>query len=407
MALILMMGSLVLTSCDDDDDETPPSTTPAPAQNVLSGEMTGDMELDASLVYTLSGRLVVSDGTTLTIPAGTIIKAEAGRGALASALIVARGGKIMAEGTAEAPIIFTSVSDKIEPGMIDSPNLDESFNNLWGGIIILGNAPISADAATEQIEGIPADLTFGQYGGSNVADDSGVLRYVSIRHGGTLIGEGNEINGLTLGGVGNSTVIENIEILANLDDGIEPFGGSVNVTNIVVWAQGDDAYDVDQAYTGTIDNFVYIAGSGSDHGMEIDGPEGTTAGGCTLRNGTLIGIGGEEGNEYADFRDGAEGVFENLYFRDFSGDSDVELDDNAASMNFMNGVLSFSNWEIRTAHLDGGNTAIGDIFLDKSDQGGAFDNLDDNTAKIVDSREDAGADMSVFGWTMASKRGVL
>lgn len=398
MAAILMMGSLVLTSCDDDDDEDPPVTPPA--QNVLSGEMTGDMTLDASTVYTLSGRFVVSDGTTLNIPAGTIIKAEAGRGALASALIVARGGKIMAEGEEDAPIIFTSVSDQIEPGMIDSPNLDESFNNLWGGIIMLGNAPISADASEEQIEGIPADLDYGRYGGDDVADDSGVLRYVSIRHGGTLIGEGNEINGLTLGGVGNSTVIENIEIVANLDDGIEPFGGSVNVSNIVVWAQGDDAYDVDQAYTGTIDNFVYIAGADSDHALEIDGPEGTESGGCTLINGTLKGLGGEGGSEYADFRDGAEGTFENLYFFNFSEDSDVELDDEAAENNYLNNVLNIVNWEINTSHLDAGNTTIPQIFNND-----AFDTQAPDATIVTSSS--VGANTSVFGWTMAAQRGVL
>ena len=129
-------------------------------------------------------------------------------------------------------------------------------------------------------------------------DDSGLLQYISIRHGGALIGEGNEINGLTLGGGGSATVIENVEVVGNLDDGIECFGGTVNITNAIVWAQGDDAYDLDQSYAGTIDNFIYIAGIDSDHGLEIDGPESSVNadGKFKLINGTMIGLAAE----YAD-----------------------------------------------------------------------------------------------------------
>lgn len=110
-------------------------------------------------------------------------------------------------------------------------------------MIVLGYAPISADALTAQIEGIPPSDPNGLYGGDQPFDNSGVIKYVSIRHGGTNIGEGNEINGLTLGGVGSNTIIENIEIVANQDDGIEWFGGTVNVTNVVLWNVGDDAVD--------------------------------------------------------------------------------------------------------------------------------------------------------------------
>jgi len=148
---------------------------------------------------------------------------------------------------------------------------------LWGGLLVLGNAPCSfeGDVDEAQIEGIPADDTFGLYGGNDPSDNSGVIRYVSVRHGGAVIGENNEINGITLGGVGNGTVIENIEVVANSDDGIEFFGGTVNVTNALVWACGDDLIDIDQAYSGTVSNAIVLAGANSDHGMEIDGPEGS------------------------------------------------------------------------------------------------------------------------------------
>src|SRR5690606_16031696 len=163
--------------------------------------------------------------------------------------VVDQGGKLMAEGTPTKPIIFTSVLDGIEPGETTG-TLGTSDTGLWGGLIVLGRAPISVngDLETAHIEGIPADESNGQYGGTDVADNSGVIKYISIRHGGVTIGEDNEINGLTLGGVGNGTVIENVEVIANQDDGIEWFGGSVNVTNALVWASGDDGFDADQAW---------------------------------------------------------------------------------------------------------------------------------------------------------------
>src|SRR5690606_29981670 len=143
------------------------------------------------------------------------------------------------------------------------------------------------------IEGIPADASYGQYGGTDVADNSGVLKYISIRHGGITIGQDNEINGLTLGGVGNGTLIENIEVIANQDDGIEWFGGSVNVTNALVWAAGDDGFDADQAWSGTLSNGVVIQGEESGSALELDGPEGSAAteAGFTMEHITLIGAG--------------------------------------------------------------------------------------------------------------------
>ena len=201
----------------------------------------------------------------------------------------------MAVGTETAPIIFTSVADEITPAQIAegnfiSPNLEATTNGLWGGLIVLGNAPVSAsndvgDVSEVQIEGIPTSDASGLYGGSDASDNSGMLKYISIRHGGANIGAGNEINGLTLGGVGNGTVIENIEVVGNQDDGIEWFGGSANVSNVVVWNAGDDALDTDQAWTGSVSNFVIITPAG--HSFELDGPEGSTSGGHVIENGTV------------------------------------------------------------------------------------------------------------------------
>jgi hypothetical protein len=269
---------------------------------VLTTNVSSDTKWTADKIYVLGGRITVESGATLTIEPGTIIKGQAGTGANATALLVARGGKLMAAGTAAKPIIFTSIADEISQadiaaGKFSSPNLGADVNGLWGGVIVLGKAPISAsnssgDVSQVQIEGIPTSDPNGLYGGTDVADNSGVLKYISIRHGGANIGNGNEINGLTLGGVGSGTVIENIEVVANQDDGIELFGGSVNVSNVVVWNVGDDGIDTDQAWTGTLSNFAVITVTG--HCFELDGPEGSAAGSHTIQNGFINAAGSED-----------------------------------------------------------------------------------------------------------------
>ena len=279
----LILGTvLTLTSCKKEETKPTTTTTTTTGKNevVKFGKITGNQTWSADSVYVLAGKVVVEDGATLTIQPGTIVKGNQGSGSLASALIIARGAKIMAEGTASKPIIFTSILDNIKTGELAGTNLTKTDNQKWGGLIILGKAPISAATGDVQgnIEGIPANESYGAYGGADANDNSGVLTYVSVRHGGALIGEGNEINGITLGGVGAGTKIENIEVYATMDDGIEFFGGSVNAKNIFIYYQGDDGLDIDQNYDGTIENFMVTQGDGigSDKGLEVDGPENTT-----------------------------------------------------------------------------------------------------------------------------------
>ncbi|HLU51618.1 MAG TPA: hypothetical protein VKZ42_05590, partial [Flavobacteriaceae bacterium] len=219
-----MLGLVVGCSSDDDGPiNTDDDGDPQGEIIIKSGILTQDETWTAENIYVLDGKVVVNENVTLTIEPGTIIKGEQGQETLASALIVDQGAKLIAEGTANRPIIFTSILDNIQVGQTWGTNLNVEDNGLWGGIIILGKAPISVsgDVLTAQIEGIPANEPFGQYGGTVSNDNSGILRYVSIRHGGITIGQDNEINGLTLGGVGSGTIIEHIEIVANQDDGIE------------------------------------------------------------------------------------------------------------------------------------------------------------------------------------------
>ncbi len=365
-----------------------------------SGFIDADETWYSDKIYRLSGKVVVTSGVTLTIEPGTIIKGTEGTGSLASALIIARGAAIHACGTAEAPIIMTSAEDNIEVGQFSGTNLDERLNGLWGGLIVLGNAPGSfeGDVSEFQIEGIPADDTYGLYGGDDPNDSSGSLCYISIRHGGASIGENNEINGLTLGGVGSATMIDNIEVVANLDDGIEFFGGTAVVTNALVWSQGDDAFDVDQGYAGTMDNFLYIAGEDSDHGLEIDGPEGSATGSFTFTNGTLKGMNAE----IADFRKAAMGVVSDCKVFGFSDVGDLEIDDDESSTNYFSGLLQIKGLEFVS------NKSVSELCHDKSPSGNdtAFDTQMEMDNRSV-SNSTIGADISVFSWTYSFSKGAI
>jgi hypothetical protein len=354
-------------------------------------------------VYELNGRISVLDGVTLYIEPGTIIKGQVGTGSNASALLVARGAKIIANGSSTLPIIFTSVADEITPeqvvnGNFISPNLDPNTAGLWGGLIILGRAPISASANEIQIEGIPTTDANGLYGGNEPNDNSGIIRYVSIRHGGANIGNGNEINGLTLGGVGVATTVENIEIIGNQDDGVEFFGGTVNVKNLVVWNPGDDAIDTDQSWAGTLDNFVVICGNATDHALEIDGPEGTYFAGHNLINGSIKG---SYDAEMGDFRACPRGSFSNIFFFDFpdpaiNGRGDLSIsnptNNTCSTDNLANGVLTFSNLQV----ILPSNVVLTSVFKNGTDV----------YATSVTNRT-VGANKSVFNWTWTEQANQL
>ena len=229
-------------------------------------------------------------------------------------------------------------------------------------------------------------------------------------HGGAEIGEGNEINGLTLGGVGSGTTVNQIEVLGNVDDGIEFFGGTVNATNLLVWGQGDDAIDIDQAYAGTIDGALVVLTAASDHGFEIDGPEGSAPGRFTLKNATVIGATDDcdaEGvdGEMADFRKGATGDILNILFKDFAGGKDVELDASADASTYTAGTLTFANIDILHPLDDNGNVcsdveSVDKIFDDKSDES-TFETDAPTFAEIVTAQKEGNglSDDSTFSWT--------
>ena len=371
---------------DEDDGSCELPAEETENEVLVSANITENTTWTKDKTYILNTRVTVTAGNTLTIEPGTVIKGEVGTGANATALIIARDGMLMAEGTETEPIIFTTVADEILSGQIESPNMDNTLNGLWGGLIVLGNAPISADADAVQIEGIPPSDQNGLYGGSDAADNSGVIKYVSIRHGGANIGEGNEINGLTLGGVGTGTVIENVEIVSNQDDGIEWFGGTVNVKNAIVWNTGDDAIDTDQAWSGTLDNFVVV--NPGDECFELDGPEGTGTGSHTIINGH-VAAGGASG--LVDLDDNSDLSMSNVYFFDLTfGQTFDELPVAAEGGSFTGSSLE--------ATIPSGET-LTDYFLDGSDA---------NVTNVAAGANTVGANMSVLtSWSWAGVSGAL
>lgn len=262
---------------------------------------TGTRTLKNSEEYLIEGLVFVNDGQILTIEPGTVIRFKSGQADNASALIVARGGKIIAEGTTEQPIIFTAEADDL------MGSVPISSQGLWGGIIILGNARVNTFSGEANIEGISLSEPRGIFGGNIDNDNSGILRYVSIRHGGTNIGQGNEINGLTLGGVGSETQIDHIEIISNQDDGIEFFGGTVNTRFVLVAFCGDDAFDFDLGYQGTNQFWCGIQSSASgDRIIEADGnsfdnPLAIPYTQPVLFNATFIGKRGNTGAQQISF----------------------------------------------------------------------------------------------------------
>lgn len=421
---LLLLGLAVsLNSCESDDGGS--DTGSQQDSYTLSGNITESttgvvdkvLHLNSDQVWTLKGRVSITDGITLKIDPGTIIKGASGTGSDASTLIIARGAKIDAQGTAENPIVMTSVLDNIlADGSYPSsgPALGVGTRGLWGGLLILGNAPCSfkADATQLQIEGIPASDENGLYGGNDPSDNSGIITYLSIRHGGAEIGEGNEINGLTLGGVGSGTTINNVEVVANVDDGIEFFGGTVNASNLLVWGQGDDGIDIDQAYSGIITNAMVVLTEASDHAFEIDGPEGSAPGSFTIDGATIVGTNddcaatGVDG-EMADYRKGATGATNNIYALNFTIEKDVELDASADASSYTAKTLTFSNWDIQYPLADDDSVCEGEtvdlIFDDKSNES-TFEADAATWAEIVTEKQaDAGADETAFDWTFYKK----
>ncbi|WP_127025697.1 hypothetical protein [Rheinheimera mangrovi] len=235
----------------------------------LTGDITSNVTLAAGADYVLSGRVRIGvDNTTsatLTVQPGVTIYGKSG----ADFLVITRGSKIMADGTAANPITMTSVQD-----VIGSP----TAAGQWGGLVLLGKAPTNkcnqADLANCLVQ---AEGDAGPYGGPNAADSSGKLNYVVVKHAGFEVIPDNELNGITFAGVGSGTECSNIQVHQNVDDGVEFFGGSVNCKNVVLTANGDDSVDWADGWNGKM-QFVLVKhaadGAKANRGIEGDNQSG-------------------------------------------------------------------------------------------------------------------------------------
>lgn len=298
---------------------------PSLAQVVVTddGSGTGTTTWTSDNTYVLDGFVFVNDGDVLTIEPGTVVKGRSGSGADASALVVARGGQIQANGTAQAPIVFTFEEDALDG------STPYDVRGQWGGVILLGNAQLNSSPGETQIEGIPDTEPRGRYGGNDDMDGSGTMTYVSIRHGGTDIGAGNEINGLTLGGVGSGTMLHHIEVISNADDGVEFFGGTASIKHVLTAFCGDDSFDYDEGWRGYGQFWCTVQDEGEgDRGGEHDGgtdPEdGAPYAHPVIHNATYVGRGAEAGRRALTMRDNAGGEYHNSIFYNWGKGVDIE-----------------------------------------------------------------------------------
>ena len=353
MALISVAGINAQTpySCDGCVDLAERDTVYLSSLADANGNLTaGHTLLTCNNLYILDRKIYVSAGDTLTILPGVVVKATYNGELNSTALIVTRDAKIFAEGSECCPIIFTTVEDP----------LDGTFpiytKERWGGIIILGRAhntiainelnpeaPEFTIGATTAgvgfIEGVDAGDPRHYYGSEidlgepfNNEDNSGTLRYVSIRHGGSELGTANEINGLTLGSVGSGTTLEYIEVVSNGDDGIEFFGGAANVKHVRVLYCEDDYIDYDQGFTGKIQYVLGVqrpaAAPGAtalgDNGFECDGDDGDDfvrlwLSDPTISNATIIGNDGpSSGDNALELKERTKGKIYNSIFVKFN-----------------------------------------------------------------------------------------
>jgi hypothetical protein len=326
LTLLLLSSLLVFTSCEDEIID--------PNELVLQGTLLEDKTLTKDKIWTLKGYVYVPEGVTLTIEEGTVIESDI---AEKGALIIERGGKIMAEGTPQEPIIFTSGNDFPQPGD-------------WGGIVILGRAKTNQDEPT--IEGGIGR----QFGGTNDDDNSGVLKYVRIEYAGVAAFANSEVNALTLGGVGRGTTIEYVQTYYANDDAFEFFGGTVSPKYLVAVATADDDYDFDMGYTGTIQYAIskrdplFVDGGDAGNGVECDNDGAgstlipTTK--PTLLNFTLVGPTSSQSlpnhNLAMRFRRGTNFVVKNSVFYGYmKGGLQIESDITVQS--FANGGSEFTN----------------------------------------------------------------
>ena len=395
----LAITALLFNSCATDDTATINITDNSVINNnsggntgggteeeiaISAAEYSSDLVLDANKTYTISGPVIMADGTSLIIGEGVTIKAVATGADVYVA--IAQGAKIIANGTAANPIVMTSGSANPAAGQ-------------WGGLIILGKAPINSvtgnATSTSEIGSLP-------YGGTEVSDSSGILRYVRVEYSGGAADGSSENNGFSFYGVGAGTTVDYIQAYEGADDGIEFFGGNVEVNHAVVINAQDDSIDWTEGFTGKVTNAYVKHGAEHDKGFECDGYN-TDIGNLsnpkfwskpTVKNVTIVGLGSGTNNEAIRLRAGTQGIFDNILIEGFSEGFDLDGDAGAASDNPTGtGVIK--------GDLDAANVTFTDVTVQiKNDTGETFTDAD----FLTGIGNATGTDFATWGasWTVSN-----
>ncbi len=318
IAAFIISSSLIIHSCGKEEDITAAIIVTGIAQdpNNFKGDVTSGqvVTLDPMKSYKLTGIVTVKNGGTLVIPAGTRIIATAGA---SSYVLVEQGGKIFANGTAGSPVLFTS---------------ETTVAGNWGGIVICGKAPINTGNTGS------SELGNLMYGGVETTDNSGSLNYVRIEYAGAEFTTSKKFNGLSLFGIGNETRVESVALLNNADDGIEIYGGTVNVLNIVSIGNTNHAFSYKDGWIGTATNIYTkrkadgtgntgitgINNAGNDNASPRSNP--------TIKNVTFIGGTSGESNGIK-LKQGTFATLDNVVVSDWSTGINIESDSTVARFN--------------------------------------------------------------------------
>ncbi|MEM6892636.1 MAG: multidrug transporter [Bacteroidota bacterium] len=340
--LFLGIAAALFIACESDDtsdiviNDNSVTTTnnntggdPDPSENTvnLSGVFTENLTLDGDIEYIITGPVLMSAGTTLTVPAGMTIKAEpVGVNAY---IAILQGARIIADGEPDAPIVFTS-------------NATTPSSGDWGGIVMCGRAPINStadgsdDTSTTEVGGL-------SFGGNMPADNSGVLEYVRVEYAGGAIDGNAELNGVSIYGVGSGTTIDFVQVFEGSDDGFEFFGGTVDASHLVVVNSEDDSIDWTEGFIGSITDVYVQHGDSHDKAFECDGyntdfsNEAGYFSAPTVTNVTIVGDGTDDGDEAIRLRAGTQGTFTNVVINNY--DEGFDLDGDAGDNPTGQGVL--------------------------------------------------------------------
>lgn len=313
LKIVVLLITGIMMSCQPEQiiDPNDQNVNVRDGGALLNGSYDEDIVLKSGITYILSGGVHFEDNASLTIEPGVVVESDP---LVSSApfcyLMIEKGAKIYAEGTVTEPIVFTSGKTTPTPGD-------------WGGIIINGNAPVNKGINVDsEIAGYP-------YGGPDATDNSGTLRYVRVEYGGAKIDPDTEHNGFTFNGVGNETAVEYIEAINGTDDGIEMFGGTVNLKYVISWNNTDDGFDWTYGWSGKAQHMIIKTGEYGDRGIEADNNSSNHSiepfSNPIISNVTIISSGTQNEDsgdpQGVELRRGTKGQFYNFIIKNFLGNS--------------------------------------------------------------------------------------